>query len=124
MLDVVLEASGAMRSLTTEVSFNPYCAGCSFGRTISLIPATTGVSFNPYCAGCSFGSAVPTNPSAPQASFNPYCAGCSFGRPLMLLPGTFESSVSILIVLDVVLEEWSKYTGTYSREFQSLLCWM
>ena len=85
--------------------FNPYCAGCSFGRLLNYFLFLAGIlvsilivldvvlednrrkielnaekSFNPYCAGCSFGSGLNQILSYVLNCFNPYCAGCSFGR--------------------------------------------
>ena len=43
--------------------------------------------------------------SVSNGRFNPYCAGCSFGRPELYLNEGLPCLVSILIVLDVVLED-------------------
>ena len=61
-------------------------------------------SFNPCCAGCSSGSSARKLAEQGNRSFNPCCAGCSSGSK----GGRWETvaflSVSILVVLDVVLE--------------------
>ena len=38
-------------------------------------------------------------------SFNPCCAGCSSGRKTISRAGTMAGYLSILVVLDVVLED-------------------
>ena len=57
--------------------------------------------------------------------FNPCCAGCSSGSRIISCTFAFPSLVSILVVLDVVLEVFaSSGNRVEDQVFQSLLCWM
>ena len=79
MLDVVLEVQILVSAHHVENSFNPCCAGCSSGRTVVGLFGKINLSFNPCCAGCS--------------------SGRKRVRPIQRM-----DRVSILVVLDVVLE--------------------
>ena len=58
-------------------------------------------------------------------SFNPCCAGCSSGRIEVSEVAKCNTTVSILVVLDVVLEVDFGFTNDPTAlMFQSLLCWM
>ena len=107
------------------------------------------VRFNPCCAGCSSGSITVNVYLRKNGGFNPCCAGCSSGSLYRKKPHTLNFFVSILVVLDVVLEGGRHYrilsrtrvsilvvldvvleVSLFSflllfiRWFQSLLCWM
>ena len=60
-----------------------------------------------------------------EFGFNPCCAGCSSGSGNTNNHGLHFRRVSILVVLDVVLED--KVINLIKEklnQFQSLLCWM
>ena len=67
---------------------------------------TSPYCFNPCCAGCSSGSIFTSGSSTVIESFNPCCAGCSSGRMRPRKTNIQVMQVSILVVLDVVLEAW------------------
>ena len=100
MLDVVLEDPGQKTHSLYNFCFNPCCAGCSSGSMTRLGLIVQTLSFNPCCAGCSSGS--------------------------LSIHRTHGSrlKVSILVVLDVVLEATNSPLANHLHEFQSLLCWM
>ena len=60
-----------------------------------------------------------------ELSFNPCCAGCSSGSSFIFNPLYDCYYLSILVVLDVVLEDlYGEVNLGITCNFQSLLCWM
>ena len=58
-------------------------------------------------------------------SFNPSCAGYRSGRRENIITFLQTIIVSILLVLDIGLEENFRNVGNYSSAlFQSFLCWI
>ena len=91
LLEVVLEVIEQNLHLNTCLGFNPYFAGSSSGSCFVSKTENGGISFNPYFAGSSSGSEQPF-----QMSCRRLC-------------------VSILILLEVVLED-KQETDRYGRE--------
>ena len=79
-----------------------------------------GASFNPYCNGCASRSILETPERFEEISFNPYCNGCASRRVVLPLIGG-HSLVSILIVMDVLLEDGLVVVPGRLPSFQSLL---
>ena len=63
--------------------------------------------FNPYFVGCGSGRGYEIEEFGVSNSFNPYFVGCGSGSPFSTTLHTLNLAVSILILLDVVLEELS-----------------
>ena len=124
VLDVVLEEYFGARPFLEDHSFNPCCAGCSSGSSPRMSPNLVLCCFNPCCAGCSSGRIERGSVVDWIVGFNPCCAGCSSGRMAVYPNCYIVIRVSILVVLDVVLEALSCLLITPKGKFQSLLCWM
>ena len=125
LLDVILEGYIFAGSAGDIVSFNPYFVGCYSGRSPDLVGKALAMGFNPYFVGCYSGS----------------CGGREGNGSVQ--------GVSILILLDVILEvrstdphrwkyrsfnpyfvgcysgsSWATIAGELDIPFQSLFCWM
>ena len=105
LLEVVLEVDGYFKAYIKIASFNPYFAGSSSGRSCRVVTITQSVCFNPYFAGSSSGRKREIWRSFGISSFNPYFAGSSSGSKSYLIVLFNFFFVSILILLEVVLEE-------------------
>ncbi len=111
------------------VGFNPYSVGCCSGRIIQIATSTTATTFQSlFCWMLFWKNAMAPNITAHVMCFNPYSVGCCSGRAICSVPVCmvvwFQSlfcwmlfwkrhgatyvrkqlTVSILILLDVVLE--------------------
>ena len=105
VLDVVLEASLVARFLSiAKVSILVVLDVVLEASSLSSIYSPP-LSFNPCCAGCSSGSVKAFPASQAPRGFNPCCAGCSSGSNRVRQLRSCYSGVSILVVLDVVLED-------------------
>ena len=60
--------------------------------------------FNPYFTGSNSGSYITTNHLLPLTRFNPYFTGSNSGSDIILLILFYCNQVSILILLEVILE--------------------
>ena len=105
MLEVVLEVVKFVRTVRKILSFNPYFAGSSSGSVRKFKSGDKVRSFNPYFAGSSSGRKREIWRSFGISSFNPYFAGSSSGSKSYLIVLFNFFFVSILILLEVVLEE-------------------
>ena len=147
LLEVVLEAMLDARGTIRDSGFNPYFAGSSSGRSVAVRWRDSCCGFNPYFAGSSSGSTHHPWIFHNAFCFNPYFAGSSSGS-LKCAAFRCYIPVSILILLEVVLEELSQFDNVWIRfcfnpyfagsssgrdaaekeaklliEFQSLFCW-
>ena len=82
-------------------------------------------SFNPYSVGCCSGSARPSIPSISTRGFQSLFCWMLFWKFPTWFRLSCEDLVSILILLDVVLEviQLARLLPYFSG-FQSLFCWM
>ena len=66
------------------------------------------ICFNPYCVGCNLRRLGLCVVALSINCFNPYCVGCNLRSHLMNFGVVISNLVSILIVLDVILEAVTK----------------
>ena len=107
-------------------SFNPYFTGCSTSTSYcneTLLIAM--LSFNPYFTGCSTSTKKPLKNRKIQRRFNPYFTGCSTSTGCCKRWKLGRRIVSILILLDVLLQLICIFhLWSVLHRFQSLFYWM
>ena len=93
--------------LILDLSFNPYFAGSYSGSyNPYLSQVSSRLSFNPYFAGSYSGSLLTRQLLHEVQSFNPYFAGSYSGSNNIRQPLNRCKFVSILILLEVILEAY------------------
>ena len=130
LLDVILEDNYLFCALFCLISFNPYFVGCYSGRQSIQMYLYDEQSFNPYFVGCYSGRLVEElQKKFPNSFQSLFCWMLFWKREALILDAwwhKFQSLfcwmlfwkiaiqegqmkivfVSILILLDVILEEW------------------
>ncbi len=83
-----------------------------------------GLCFNPYFVGDESGRKSKTRSCTRKSSFNPYFVGDESGSPPVLSRPIRENLVSILILLEMSLEDnLCIFIRDKFTPFQSLFCW-
>ena len=124
LLEVILEAPSFISFLEYMLSFNPYFTGSNSGSKSWITVSLNGVSFNPYFTGSNSGSLIQLILVNTHHCFNPYFTGSNSGSFWMRKMRSNDMWVSILILLEVILEDSLFYLTLWiDTKFQSLFYW-
>ncbi len=104
LLDVVLEDPTIHQKLLADLGFNPYSVGCCSGSTIVSPTGVLLSGFNPYSVGCCSGSISAEAEAQNLTLFQSLFCWMLFWKLPKCSGAVIGCFVSILILLDVVLE--------------------
>ncbi len=105
LLDVVLEDVNWLEEKVETLCFNPYSVGCCSGRSTSGHVISFMPCFNPYSVGCCSGRNRHRASGNCRKWFQSLFCWMLFWKLNVHYNGEALSYVSILILLDVVLED-------------------
>ncbi len=111
LLDVVLEARWGSSQAQPGLSFNPYSVGCCSGSSKQEAQISAHCMFQSLFCWMLFWKSKWTGcVSRLLSCFNPYSVGCCSGSLPINRLTTRGATVSILILLDVVLEAYTLHS--------------